>query len=161
MRRKAASRGWSFAAVALLAATWASASGCAIIGFGPSPTLTLVQQQANAVRWLLFGAAILVPAAAWLGWAWSRRQCGVRSWVVLLACESAALGGAVSAWKHFERQATTAAAATIWVAVSSGPYGTNFVALPTAPGHSASPPATGTLSLDAEPAPAALEHTAK
>ena len=159
MRREAAHRGWSFTAVALLAATWASASGCAIIGFGPTPTLTLVQQQANAVYWLLFGAAILVPAAAWLGWAWSRRRCGVRSWMVLLACESAALGGAVGAWKYFERRTTAAAAATIWVAVSSGPYGTNFVALPASPNASAAPPTSGTPSLDTAPDPAGLKET--
>lgn len=148
MQRKATRRGWSFSAGALLAA-WASGSGCAVVSFGPSPTLTLVQQQANAVRWLLFGAAILVPAAAWLGWAWSRRRCGVRSWVVLLACESAALGGAVGGWKYFERQTTAAAAATIWVAVSSGPYGTNYVALPAAPPMG---PQSGgsTPSIDAE-----------
>ena len=161
MQRKATPRGWIFAAVALLAAAWAGASGCAVISFGPSPTLALVQQQANAVRWLLFGAAIVVPAAAWLGWAWSRRRCGVRSWVLLLACESTALAGAVGAWKYFERQTSAAAAATIWVAVSSGPYGTNFVALPAAPGTPASLPTSGTPSLDAEPDPEALEDTPK
>jgi hypothetical protein len=119
-----------------LAACWLPATGCAVINVGPASSLAVIQQQATAFRWLLFGAAILVPAGAWLGWTWSRRRFGVRSCVLLLACESAALAGAASLWKHFERQAQTAAASSLWVAVSSGAPGATFqsyVVLPSTP----------------------------